>query len=81
MKPVVGIGRAGANDIGRVGGGVIGWLEVVVSETSETWGGTSRTSRVPTEGELESMGEVGVEMLAGNVASEVTVGGLNGGNT
>ena len=29
MKPVVGIGRAGAKDIGRVGGGVIGWLEVV----------------------------------------------------
>ena len=41
MKPVVSIGRAGANDIGRVGGGVIGWLEVVGSEMSEKWSGTS----------------------------------------
>ena len=40
-----------------------------------------RTSRVPTEDELESMGEVGVEMLDGKVASEVTVGGLDGGST
>jgi hypothetical protein len=36
---------------------------------------------VPTEDELESMGDVGVEMLEGKVASEVTVGGLDGGNT
>ena len=27
------------------------------------------------------MGEVGVEMLDGNVVSEVTVGGLDGGST
>jgi len=37
-----------------------------------------RTSRVPTEDVLESIGEVGVEMLDGNVASEVAVGGLDG---
>jgi hypothetical protein len=30
---------------------------------------------------LESIGEVGVEMLDGNVASEVTVGGRKGGKT
>ena len=41
--------------------------EVVSSETSEKWSGTSRTSRVPTEDKLESMGEVGVEMLEENV--------------
>ena len=40
-----------------------------------------RTSRVPTEDALESIGEVGVEMLDGKVASEVTVGGLDGGKT
>jgi hypothetical protein len=39
------------------------------------------TSRVPTEDALESKGEVGVEMLDGKVASDVTVGGLDGGNT
>jgi hypothetical protein len=39
------------------------------------------TSRVPTEDPLESMGEVGVEMLDGNVASESTVGGREGGRT
>jgi hypothetical protein len=33
-RPVVGVGRAGADDIGRVGGGVIDWLEVG-SDTSE----------------------------------------------
>ena len=33
------------------------------------------TSRVPTEDTLESIGEVGVEILDGNVASEDTVGG------
>ncbi len=40
-----------------------------------------RASRVPTEDESESMGEVGVEMLDGKVVSEVTVGGLDGGKT
>lgn len=33
------------------------------------------TSSVPTEDTLESIGEVGVEILDGNVASEETVGG------
>ena len=33
---------------------------------------------MPTEVELESMGEVGVDMLERNVASEVTVDGLDG---
>ena len=33
---------------------------------------------MPTEDTLESNGEVGVEMLDGNVASEVTVGGREG---
>lgn len=41
----------------------------------------SQTSRVSTEDELESIVEVGLEMLDGKVAPEVTVGGLNGGNT
>ena len=38
---------------------------------------------MPTEDESESMGEKGVDMLDGNVASEVTVGGLrlDGDNT
>ena len=40
----------------------------------------SGTSRVPTEA-LESIGEVGVEILDGNVASEVTVGGRKSGKT
>ena len=31
---------------------------------------------MPAEGEIESMREVGVDMLDGKVASEVTVGGL-----
>ena len=38
------------------------------------------TSSVPTEA-LESRGEVGVEILDGKVASEVTVGGRKGGKT
>ena len=33
---------------------------------------------MPTDVELESMGEVGVDMLERNVASEVTVDGLDG---
>ena len=37
------------------------------------------TSRVPTKDTLESKGEVGVEMLEGNVVSDVTVGGREGG--
>ena len=46
-------------------------------------GGKERlgTSRVPTEDTLESMGEVGVEILDGNVVSEVTVGGRESGRT
>lgn len=39
------------------------------------------TSSVPTEDTLESMGEVGVEILDGNVVSEVTVGGRESGRT
>lgn len=39
------------------------------------------TSRVPTEDTFESIGEVGVEILDGNVASEVTVGGRKNGKT
>lgn len=39
------------------------------------------TSGVPTEDPLESMGEVGVEILDGNVVSEVTVGGRESGRT
>jgi hypothetical protein len=37
------------------------------------------TSRVPTKDTLESKGDVGVEILDGNVVSEVTVGGREGG--
>ena len=46
-------------------------------------GGEERlgTSSVPTEDTLESMGEVGVEILDGNVVSEVTVGGRESGRT
>jgi hypothetical protein len=46
-------------------------------------GGKERlgTSSVPTEDTLESMGEVGVEILDGNVVSEVTVGGRESGRT
>jgi hypothetical protein len=46
-------------------------------------GGEERlgTSSVPTEDTLESMGEVGVEILDGNVVSEVTVGGRESGKT
>ncbi len=39
------------------------------------------TSSVPTEDTLESIGEVGVEILDGNVVSEVTVGGRESGRT
>lgn len=36
---------------------------------------------MPTEDTLESMGEVGVEILDGNVVSEVTVGGREWGRS
>ena len=36
---------------------------------------------MPTEVELKSMGELGIEMLDGKVALEVTVGGLDDGST
>ncbi len=39
------------------------------------------TSSVPTEDTLESIGEVGVEILDGNVVSDITVGGRESGRT
>ena len=56
---------------------MIGW-RLAVRQYSERRSRWLRTSRVPTDDALESIGEVGVEMLDGNVASEVTVGGLDG---
>jgi hypothetical protein len=77
-RPVVGVGRDGAHDIRRVGGRVIDRLEIGIRTRVKGEVAWLRTSRVPTEDALESIGDVGVEMLDGNVASEVTVGGLDG---
>lgn len=71
------VGRAGAHDIRRVGGRVIDGLEIGCQTRAKSEVAWLRTSRVPTE----SMGEVGVEILDGKVASEVAVGGLDGGKT
>ena len=77
----MGVGRAGAYDIRRVGGRMIDRLEIGCQTRVKGELAWLRTSRVPTEDELESIGEVGVDMLEGNVASEVAVGGLDGGKT
>ena len=67
MRPVVGVGRAEADDIRNVGGRVIGRLEVGSRHECK--------AKMLTEDECELIGEVGAETLEGNVASEVTVGG------
>ena len=70
-RPVVDKGRAGADDLGMVGGRVIGRIRLLTQRRvkTEKWSGTSRTSRVPAEDKLESTGEVGVEMLEDNVGN------------
>ena len=72
--------RGGTHNVRRVGGRVVDWLKVGC-QAEKYGGGGPKTSSVPTEDTLESMGDVGVEMLDGNVASEVTVEGLDGGRT
>ena len=59
---------------GRPKGGVLAKVYVECQAERDGQEGLG-TSSVPTEETLESIGEVGVEILDGNVASEETVGG------